>query len=412
MFDLELFYNYLRMKNINSPNNWFSNFSAGLIGAVVVILFIVSGGLNVLRDQGWLKQSSWTGQAISVIAMDVSDVVERINPAVVSIIATKDVPVLEQYFEDPFSDMFGGNSPFSFRIPKYRQNGTEEKEVGGGSGFFISSDGYVATNAHVVNDEEAQYTIFTNDGTKYEAKVVAIDDVLDIALLKIEAKDLAFLEYGDSDKLRLGQAVIAIGNALGEFRNTVSTGVVSGLARSIVAGSNAGTTETLENVIQTDAAINPGNSGGPLLDLSGKVIGVNVAVASNSENIGFALPSNAVKNSLDSMKQFGKVIRPYLGVRYVQINEAIQKRNNLTVDYGALVVRGEQKTDLAVIPGSPADKAGLEEYDIILGIDGVKIDDKHSLSSLIREKKVGDTIKLKILHDGEEKSVEVKLEQH
>ncbi|MBI4812482.1 trypsin-like peptidase domain-containing protein [Candidatus Falkowbacteria bacterium] len=407
-----MFYNYLRMKNINSPNNWFSNFSAGLIGAVVVILFIVSGGLNVLRDQGWLKQSSWTGQAISVIAMDVSDVVERINPAVVSIIATKDVPVLEQYFEDPFSDMFGGNSPFSFRIPKYRQNGTEEKEVGGGSGFFISSDGYVATNAHVVNDEEAQYTIFTNDGTKYEAKVVAIDDVLDIALLKIEAKDLAFLEYGDSDKLRLGQAVIAIGNALGEFRNTVSTGVVSGLARSIVAGSNAGTTETLENVIQTDAAINPGNSGGPLLDLSGKVIGVNVAVASNSENIGFALPSNAVKNSLDSMKQFGKVIRPYLGVRYVQINEAIQKRNNLTVDYGALVVRGEQKTDLAVIPGSPADKAGLEEYDIILGIDGVKIDDKHSLSSLIREKKVGDTIKLKILHDGEEKSVEVKLEQH
>ncbi|MBI2475066.1 trypsin-like peptidase domain-containing protein [Candidatus Uhrbacteria bacterium] len=399
------------MNHSNTIKAWFSNFAAGLIGATVILLFIISGGLNVLKDQGWIKPTKQIEQAVNVVAMDVSDVVERINPAVVSIVATKDVPVLEQYFEDPFSDMFGGNSPFTFRIPKYRQNGTQEKEVGGGSGFFISSDGYIATNAHVVSDEQAQYTVFTNDETKYEAKVVAIDDVLDIALLKIDAKDVAFLEFGDSDKLRLGQAVIAIGNALGEFRNTVSTGVVSGLARSIVAGGNTGTAETLENVIQTDAAINPGNSGGPLLDLSGKVVGVNVAVASNSENIGFALPANAVKESVTSMKENGKVIRPYLGVRYMLINDVIQKRNNLSVDYGALVVRGEQKTDVAVIPGSPADKAGLEEYDIILEVDGVKVDAKHSLPSLIRKKKVGDTIKLKILHDGEEKSIDVKLEQ-
>lgn len=393
------------------PRQLFYNFAAGLIGALVIVFFIITGGLDVLSKQGWIKQSGVGDSFVNVIAMDVSDVVEKINPAVVSIVITKDVPVLEQYFEDPFSDMFGGNSPFSFRIPKYRQKGTQEKEIGGGSGFLVSSDGHIVTNAHVIQDQEAQYTVFTNDETKFEAKIIAVDEILDIALLKIEAKDMPYLEFGDSDKLRLGQAVIAIGNALGEFRNTVSTGVISGLARSIIAGTGVGTVETLENVIQTDAAINPGNSGGPLLDLSGKVIGVNVAVASGSENIGFALPSNAVKEAVDSIQKYGKVVRPYLGVRYVQINEVIQKRNSLSVDYGALIVRGEAEGDLAVIPGSPADKAGLVENDIILEIDGTKIDEEHSLASQIRKKKVGDSIKLKVLHKGEEKTIDVKLEE-
>lgn len=402
----------MTIKKRNFMNKqWFSNFSAGLIGALVILLFILTGGLNVLSEKGLIKQSGVSGSFVNVIAMDVADVVEKINPAVVSIVITKDVPVLEQYFEDPFSDMFGGNSPFNFRIPKYRQKGTAEKEIGGGSGFLVSSDGYIVTNAHVVQDKEAQYTVFTNDETKYEAKVVAVDDVLDIALLKIEVKEMPYLEFGDSDKLRLGQAVIAIGNALGEFRNTVSTGVISGLARSIIAGTDAGTVETLENVIQTDAAINPGNSGGPLLDLSGKVIGVNVAVASGSENISFALPSNTVKEAVDSIREHGKVIRPYLGVRYIQINEVIQKRNNLSVDYGALILRGETEGDAAVISGSPADKAGLEEYDIILEIDGVKINEDHSLASIIRKKKVGDLIKIKISHEGEEKIIDVRLEE-
>ena len=269
----------------------------------------------------------------------------------------------------------------------------------------------MVTNGHVVSDEEAQYTVFTNDGTKFEAKVIAIDDVLDVALLKIEATSIPFLIFGDSSTLRLGESVIAIGNALGEFSNTVSTGVVSGLSRSIVAGNGYGMQETLENVIQTDAAINPGNSGGPLLNMKGEVIGVNVAVAVHSENIGFSLPANAVKESIDSIKEHGRVIRPYFGVRYIPINASVQQKNNLSVDYGALVVRGQQEDELAVIPGSPADKAGIEEYDIFLEIDGQKIDEEHSLVSIIRQKKVGDTVQVKLLHDGKEKEALVVLEE-
>ncbi|PJA47544.1 hypothetical protein CO172_00905 [Candidatus Uhrbacteria bacterium CG_4_9_14_3_um_filter_36_7] len=343
--------------------------------------------------------------------MDVSDVVEEVNPAVVSIIITQDVPIIEEYYINPFDGFFGGRSPFRLRIPQYRQNGTEKKEIGGGSGFFISSDGYLVTNAHVVLQKEAEYTVFTNDEQKYTAKVIALDEMLDIALLKIEANGTPYLEFGDSDSLRLGQAVIAIGNALGEFRNTVSTGVISGLSRSIMAGNGVGQSEVLENVIQTDAAINPGNSGGPLLNLGGKVVGVNVAIASGSQNIGFALPANSVKSSVESMKEYGKVIRPYLGVRYIPITPSIQETNKLPVDYGVLVMRGENPDELAVIPGSAAHKAGIEENDILLEIDGVQINQNHSLSSLISSKQVGQEVKIKILHNGEEKEIVVVLEE-
>lgn len=386
--------------------------TSGIVGGLVVAILgwagLSSGRLTVPATPGTPVTLNQTG---TVQALDVADVVERINPAVVSIVITKDVPIIEQYYEDPFSDFFWGESPFRFRIPRFRQNGTQSQEIGGGSGFFVSKDGYVVTNAHVVSDEDADYTVFTNDEQRYSAQVVAVDDVLDVAVLKVEGTDFSFLEFGDSDKLRLGQAVIAIGNALGEFRNTVSTGVVSGLSRSILASSGAGMSEALENVIQTDAAINPGNSGGPLLDLSGRVIGVNVAVAQFSENIGFSLPANAVKLSVESMIEHGKVVRPYLGVRYLLVNESIAQKNNLSVDYGALVIRGQTSNDLAVIPGSPADKAGLQENDIILEIDGQKVDAQHSLSRLIRLKKAGDSVKLKILHKNEEKDLIVKLEE-
>jgi serine protease Do len=187
-------------------------------------------------------------------------------------------------------------------------------------------------------------------------------------------------------------------------------GVVSGLARSITAGSSSGSTEVLDHVIQTDAAINPGNSGGPLLDLSGKVIGVNVAIAQGSQNIGFALPINSVKGAIESVKSTGKIVRPYLGLRYAVINADMKEKNNLTVDYGVLVKAGANTNELAVVPGSPADKAGIVENDIILEIDGVKLDDKINLASLIRGKSVGQVINLKILHRGEEKNVSVTLE--
>ncbi|MEK7080953.1 MAG: trypsin-like peptidase domain-containing protein [Patescibacteria group bacterium] len=342
------------------------------------------------------------------------DAVKKTNPAVISIIISQQVPKYEAYIDpnqqqNPFGDLFPG---FNFNIPQYqyRQNGTEKKEIGGGSGFFVSSDGLIVTNKHVVDQKNAEYTVFTNDGKKHIAKVVARDPVLDIALIKIEGSGFPYLALGDSDPLQVGQSVIAIGNALGEFRNTVSVGVISGLARSITAGDSSGKAEILDHVIQTDAAINPGNSGGPLLNLRGEVIGVNVAIVQGSQNISFALPINSVKGAIESVKKTGKIVRPYLGIRYVTVNAEMKDKNNLTVDYGVLVKAGTTTNELAVVPGSPADKAGIVENDIILEVDGVKLDDKTSLSSIIREKIIGQVINLKILHRGAEKNVLVTLE--
>ncbi len=342
----------------------------------------------------------------------VIDAVKKTNPAVVSIIISKEIPKYETYIDpnqqqNPFGDLFPG---FSFNIPQYRQNGTEKKQIGGGSGFFVSADGLIVTNKHVVNQKDVEYTVFTNDGKKHTATVMARDPVLDIALIKIEGANFPYLSLGNSDMLEVGQNVIAIGNALGEYRNTVSVGVVSGLARSITAGDNFGNAEILDHVIQTDAAINPGNSGGPLLNLSGKVIGVNVAIAQGSQNIGFALPINSVKGAIESVKTTGEIVRPYLGLRYMVINTEMKDKNNLTVDYGVLVKAGANKNELAVIPGSPADKAGIVENDIILEVDGGKLDDKTSLASIIRGKSAGQVVNLKILHKGEGKNISVTLE--
>ncbi|USN88304.1 MAG: trypsin-like peptidase domain-containing protein [Candidatus Nomurabacteria bacterium] len=334
--------------------------------------------------------------------------IEHVNPAVVSVVVTKDVPIYERYYEqfDPWG-LFGG-----FSVPRTRELGTEEKEVGGGSGFVVSDNGLIVTNRHVVDDPEARYSILTNDGVAYDVEVLARDQQLDIAVLKVldlpEDVVLPSLSFGDSESLKLGQRVVAIGNALAEFRNSVSVGVVSGLARSITATDGSGRSENLDQVIQTDAAINPGNSGGPLLDIDGNVIGVNVATSRGADNIGFALPAHVVKGVVESVKEHGKIVRPFLGVRYVMIDPELQKKNNITVDYGALIARGESRDELAVMPGSPADKAGLVENDIILSIDGEKLGDS-DLATILRSKQVGDTIKLTILHKGVEETKAVTL---
>ena len=364
----------------------------------------VNNDTQVTTEKIIEKQSIFTQERFVV------DAVKKTNPSVVSIIISKEVPKYEAYIDpnqqnNPFGNLFPS---FNFNIPQYRQNGTEKKQIGGGSGFLVSSDGLIVTNKHVVDQKDVEYTVFTNDGKKHIATVVARDPVLDIALIKIEGT-YSYLSFGNSDKLEIGQSVIAIGNALGEFRNTVSVGVISGLARSITAGDNSGKTEILDHVIQTDAAINPGNSGGPLLDLSGKVVGVNVAVAQGSQNIGFALPINSVKSAVESVKATGKIVRPYLGLRYVAINAQMKEKNNLTVDYGVLVKAGGTG-ELAVIPGSPADKAGIVENDIILEVDGVKLDEETNLASIIREKNIGQVINLKVLSKGVEKKVPVTLE--
>lgn len=367
---------------------------------------------QAMNEEGSVTERILEKETIFSQERFVIDAVKKSNPAVVSIIITKEVPTYETYIDpnqpaNPFGDLFPG---FNFSVPQYRQKGTEKKEVGGGSGFFVSSDGLIVSNKHVVSQKDVEYTVYTNDGKKHAAKVIARDPVLDIALLKVEGKNFPSLSLGDSDRLEVGQNVIAIGNALAEFRNTVSVGVISGLARSVVAGDSSGGSELLDHVIQTDAAINPGNSGGPLLDLSGKVIGVNVAIVQGSQNIGFALPVNSIKGAIESVKATGKIFRPYLGIRYVAINAEIKEKNNLSVDYGILVKAGANPSDLAVIPGSPADKAGIIENDIILEIDGVKLDNKTNVASLIRQKSIGQKINLKIIHKGEEKNVSVTLE--
>ncbi|MDP1845776.1 MAG: trypsin-like peptidase domain-containing protein [Candidatus Moranbacteria bacterium] len=332
--------------------------------------------------------------------------VDKASPSVVSIIISKDVARMQNFFSDPFFDPFGsGNNN------QNNQGGTEKQEIGGGSGFIVSGDGLIATNKHVVSDQSASYTVMTNDGKKYDAKVLAIDPVNDVAILKIDAANLPVLELGDSANLKIGQTVIAIGNSLGEFRNTVSKGIISGLKRNVMAGSGLGDSENLSEVIQTDAAINPGNSGGPLLDINGKVIGVNVAMAQGAQNVGFALPIDIIKKDIDSVKTQGKIVQPYIGVRYMPVTANLAKQNNLPYEYGALVLRGQKITDFAVVPGSPADKAGIVENDIILEINEIKIDENHQFIDQIAKFSVGDTVTLKIWHKGEEKTAQVKLEE-
>ncbi|MEK7586042.1 MAG: trypsin-like peptidase domain-containing protein [Patescibacteria group bacterium] len=367
---------------------------------------------NLVFDPRSKEETSSSNGAPLVQAKEdnVVNAVKRAKPAVVSIIISKEVPKYDVSYDqggDPFGGMFPG---FFFQTPTYKQNGTEKKQLGSGSGFLISSDGMIVTNKHVVADSDAIYEVLLNNGKKYTAKVLARDGVLDVAIVKISASDLPYLNLADSDTLDVGESVIAIGNALGEFKNTVSVGVVSGLSRSVVAGNGMGQSERLDKVIQTDAAINPGNSGGPLLNIHGDVIGINVAVVQGSSNVGFALPINSVKSAINSVKSSGKIVRPYVGIRYINVTAELKAKNNLTVDYGVLVQRGATTTDLAVVPGSPADKAGIVENDIILEIDGTKIDENQNFAYLIRDKKVGDTVTMKVLSKGIVKTVTLRLE--
>jgi S1-C subfamily serine protease len=334
----------------------------------------------------------------------VIDVVEKSIPSVVSIVVTKDMPRIQRFF-DPFG--------FFDNLPENNNPGQDESQketVGAGTGFIITKEGMVVTNKHVVSDTTADYTILTSDGTEYPAKVLARDPLNDIAVMKIEGNDFPTLDFGDSDNLKIGQTAIAIGNSLGEFSNTVSKGIISGLGRNLTAGG-IGEQEKLTDIIQTDAAINPGNSGGPLLDISGKVIGINVAIAQGAQNVGFALPAAQVKKITEQVKTTGKISTPYLGIRYIPVDSALQKEINLAFDYGVMILRGEALTDFAVIPGSPADKAGLVENDVILEINGAKIDENNTLIEELAKFSVSDEITLKVWHKGELKNIKVKLEE-
>ncbi|MBI2587807.1 trypsin-like peptidase domain-containing protein [Candidatus Azambacteria bacterium] len=269
------------------------------------------------------------------------EAVKKVTPAVVSIIITKNHPQSDvPPSMDPFFPF--GYDPFYPFGPEHPKQPRPEgpMKIGGGSGFLIDPDGLVLTNRHVVMDADAEYTVVLSSDQKYPATVVAHDPINDVAVLKIPASGLPTIKLGDSSKLELGEEVIAVGNALGQFQNTVSRGIVSGLSRYITASSGLeGKAEQLRGLIQTDAAINPGNSGGPLLNLDGEAIGINAAIVFGAENIGFAIPINAAKKDLADIAKFGRIRQPSLGVRYILVDEELQKRYKLPISSGALVIR-------------------------------------------------------------------------
>ena len=318
------------------------------------------------------------------------DIVKENSPSVVSVVAYKDVPVYEQTYQQDFF----------FIIPKLEQKGTERQQVGAGTGFIVSSDGLILTNKHVVSDKEAEYVVIMTDNKEYNAKVLARDPVQDLAIIKIEGgNSFKPLKLGSVDDIQIGQTVIAIGNALGRFQNTVSVGVISGLGRTIVATGPDFATERLEDIIQTDTAINRGNSGGPLINLKGEVVGINTAVSTEGENIGFAISIDKAKRSIEQVKTLGRISYPYMGVRYIILNKEISKARDIEVDYGALIVGDDEP---AVVDGSPAQKAGIKEGDVILEINGEKITENNSLAKIISKYNPFESLNLKILRDGQE----------
>ncbi len=276
----------------------------------------------------------------------------------------------------------------------------EQKKVkrGAGSGFLISEDGLIITNKHVANAAEegkAEYRVTLYSGKQYYAQLIGRDPSNDLAILKIYDSKLPFLEIGDSNKLQVGTTVIAIGNALGRYDNSATKGIISGLGRSLTASGSNGESEELRNVIQTDAEINHGNSGGPLIDLNGLVIGVNVAKDEGGGSLGFSIPINEARPVISSARAFGYIIRARLGVRYAMITPEMAEEKKLTRSFGALAVAGDNG-EAAIMPGSPADKAGLQEGDIIFEIDGKTIDERRPLVSYINQFSPGKKLGLRI----------------
>lgn len=365
---------------------------------IVIVGMFVSLSLGFLG--GWLGaknqlQNGGNGANVSQRVLTdqsqlIGDIVKKVGPSVVSINVTSEVT--QQSFFGP-------------------QTGEQQSA---GTGFIISSDGTVVTNRHLIPSKSSKVSVVLSDGTTLDnVEVIGRTndgDSLDVAFLRIKdakGKKLQPVTLGDSSKVQVGDSVVAIGNALGQFQNTVTSGIISGYGRTIEAGDDTGS-ETLQNLFQTDAAINQGNSGGPLVNVNGEVVGINTAIAgSGAQNIGFAIPINDIQGLIKSVLNSGKLERPYLGVRYVSINDDYAYQYNLPVKRGAYLAPGR---GAVVIAGSPAEKAGLKEKDIITKIDGETIDENNSLTSLIGRHTVGDEVTLTVLRDGKEITVKAKLE--
>lgn len=316
----------------------------------------------------------------------IADVFKKVSPSTVSIITSSVVPGRGFY---------------------------DEVSEGAGSGIVVSQDGYILTNKHVVPDGVDKVTVVMYDGREFtDVKVVGRDPGNDIAFLKIDGvNDLTAVSLGDSNNIEPGQQVVAIGNALGTFRNSVTSGIISGLGRPLTATDEAGASaEQLEDMLQTDAAINPGNSGGPLVNLKGEVIGINTAISLDGQGIGFAIPINVARVQIESVITTGKLSKAYLGVRYASINPEMAKAEKLPVKTGALVTAGGKQR--AVIPDSPADKAGIRTGDIITKVGDIAIVEGKGLATILSQYPPGKELTLTILRDGKEQTIGVKLGEY
>ncbi len=357
---------------------------------VLIVLLAIGSELSKYASNFTLFNPLVQPEKVEVVSEEsvtIADV-KKIGPSVVTVEELQTPQQSNTFNFGPFQIFgFGQEQPQQSQTPQV---------TGVGSGFIVSSDGLVVTNKHVVADVGVQYDVVLSTGQKYTVQKVYRDPLNDIALLKISTSDnpgvtLKPASLGDSSKLQVGQYVVAIGTALGEFRNTVTTGVISGIGRAVTAGDQfQGYVENLNNVIQTDAALNPGNSGGPLVDSAGNVIGINTAIAQNGQNIGFTLPINIVKDSIANFNQTGQFNRPFLGVTYTMLTKQVALLNG--------VVQGAYVTNVS--SGSPAESAGIQTGDIIIKIDNQQVDVSNELSTIIAKKKPGDRISITVWRNG------------
>lgn len=366
--------------------------------AFLMLLSVASGFVGGWLGSGSRSQQSQidTSDRQQIILSEsglINDIAKNVGDSVVSINVTSS----------------GEISDFLGRTQRYSQRSA-------GTGIILNEDGVIITNRHVVPSESTQVSVVLSDGTELDnVEVIGRTnetDPLDVAFLKIkdkQGKDLKPAELGDSSKVQVGDKVIAIGNALGQFQNTVTSGIISGYGRSIVAGDET-SSETLQNLFQTDAAINQGNSGGPLVNIDGKVIGVNTAVAGGSaENLGFAIPINDIQGLIDSVLTTGKLQRAFLGIRYISLTDDLAKQLGVEVTRGAYIAT-DSGGNPSIVPGSPAAKAGLRVKDVITKINQEEVNEKNSLTSLVGRHKVGEEVTITVYRDGQYQEIKLTLE--
>ena len=382
---------------------------------LIIILILILVGIDAatkyfpaLQGKFNFANSTIAPQTVKVVNEESNAIntVKKVRPAVVAV-GVPNSPQSNANTPDtsPFSFFFNGQPQNPFSTPGAPDNSSQNAQQLIGSGFIIQKEGLIVTNKHVVSDTSVKYVVVDDRGNKYNVTQIYRDPLNDVALIKVaDAPTGGFpvVELGNSSGLQVGQTVLAFGTPLGEFQNTVTHGIISGLGRGITAGSQfEGFVEQLDNVIQTDAAISPGNSGGPLVNIAGQVVGINTAIAQQGQNIGFAIPINVIRDSINNFNQTGQFNRPFLGVSYQMISKQAAIMNNLP--QGAYVG--------SVVAGSSADHAGIQKDDVITKIDGQNVSDTNtSIAAIIGKKKVGDTVSITLIRDGKTMDVTATLQ--